>query len=77
LDLGDPPTDTSRKIQPNTGGVKMRIIGIDLAVRSVHKAVVIDEGGHYLTRVVEFHTDVRDLAQLLGTARQGDPSGDL
>jgi transposase len=55
----------------------MRIIGIDLAVRSVHKAVVVDEGGHYLTRVIEFHTGVRDLAQLLGTARQGDPSGEL
>jgi len=60
-----------------TGGVKMRIMGIDLAVRSVHKAVVVDEGGHYLTRVIEFHKDIRDLAQLLGSARQGDPNCEL
>lgn len=55
----------------------MRIIGIDLAVRSIHKAVIADKSGHYLTRVIEFHTDVRDLAQLLGAARQGDPSCEL
>lgn len=55
----------------------MRIIGIDLAVRSAHKAVVIDEGGHYLTRVIEFQTDVRDLAQLLGSARRDDPDCEL
>jgi transposase len=55
----------------------MRIIGIDLAVRSAHKAVVIDEGGHNLTRVIEFHTDVRDLALLLGSARRDDPDCEL
>lgn len=55
----------------------MRIIGIDLAVRGVHKAVVVDERGHSLTRLIEFHTDVQDLAQLLGTARQDDPSDEV
>lgn len=55
----------------------MRIIGIDLAVRNVHKAVVVDETGRYLSRIIEFHTDVRDLAQLLGVARQGEYTGEL
>lgn len=55
----------------------MRTIGIDLAVRGTHKAVVVDERGRYLTGVIAFHTDVRDLAQLLGKARQGDPNGEL
>jgi transposase len=50
-----------------------RIIGIDLAVESTHKAIVIDESGKFITRVIEFETDVRALAQMLGTARQEDP----
>jgi transposase len=55
----------------------MRTIGIDLAVRGSHKAVVVDEQGRYLTGVIKFHTDVRHLAQLLGKARQGDPTAEL
>lgn len=47
----------------------MRIIGIDLAVNSPHKAMVVDESGKFLTRVIEFATDVRDLEQLLAAAR--------
>jgi len=47
----------------------MRIIGIDLAVKSAHKAVIADETGRFVSKVIEFATDVRDLEQLLVQAR--------
>lgn len=47
----------------------MRIIGIDLAVKSTHKAVIADETGRFVSKVIEFATDVRDLEQLLHQAR--------
>ncbi|GAP17325.1 IS110 family RNA-guided transposase [Levilinea saccharolytica] len=48
----------------------MRIIGIDLAVKSAHKAVIADETGRFVSKVIEFATDVRDLEQLLIQARR-------
>jgi len=50
----------------------MRIIGIDLAVKSAHKAVIADETGRFVSKVIEFATDVRDLEQLLAQARGQD-----
>ena len=49
----------------------MRTIGIDLAVKGTHKAVVVDEQGHYVTPVIEFHTRAGELDQLLARAREG------
>jgi len=51
----------------------MRIIGIDLAVRGAHKAMVADETGQYVSKLLTFHTDVHELEKLLSTAR---PKGD-
>lgn len=48
----------------------MRIIGIDLAVKGAHKAMVADETGRFVSKLVTFHTDVRDLEKLLATARR-------
>ena len=47
----------------------MRIIGIDLVVKSTRKAVIADETGRFVSKVIEFATDVRDLEQLLLQAR--------
>ena len=51
----------------------MRIIGIDLAVKGAHKAMVADETGRFVSKLITFHTDVRELEKLLSTAR---PEGD-
>lgn len=55
----------------------MRIIGMDLAIKGTHKAVVVDEQGHYLTPIIEFHTRAGELDQLLARAREGAPDGSL
>ncbi len=49
----------------------MRTIGIDLAVRAEHRAVVVDERGEYVTGVVSFHTAPPALDRLLAQARAG------
>ncbi len=54
----------------------MPIIGMDLAIKNVHKAVIADETGRFVSKVIEFATDVRDLEQLLIQARgQDDQEG--
>lgn len=55
----------------------MRTIGIDLAVASNHKALVVDEGGKALTRLLEVETNALDLAHLLSIARQDDPQAEV
>jgi transposase len=55
----------------------MRTIGIDLAVRAEHRAVVTDERGEYVTGVVAFHTAPTELDQLLAQARAGAAGGEL
>ncbi len=34
----------------------MRTIGLDLAVQTVHKAVVLDDAGHFCTPILTLHT---------------------
>ncbi len=51
----------------------MRTIGIDLAVRAEHRAVVVDERGEYVTPVVPFHTAPVELDRLLAQARASAP----
>jgi hypothetical protein len=36
----------------------MRIIGIDLAVKGAHKAVVADETGRFVSKLITFHTQM-------------------
>jgi transposase len=49
----------------------MRIIGIDLAITSAHKAVVMSEGGQFLTPVLAVTTWPESLSGLLERAREG------
>jgi len=49
----------------------MRIIGLDLAITSAHKAVVMDEHGTFVTPVLAVATWPDDLAALLRRARAG------
>jgi transposase len=55
----------------------MRTIGIDLAVRAEHRAVVADEHGEYVTPVVFFHTAPVELDRLLVQARASAPDCEL
>ena len=51
-----------------------RTMGIDLAVRGEHKAIVADELGRYVTPLLRFHTTAAGLERLLASAREGDSS---
>lgn len=55
----------------------MRTIGIDLAIKGEHKAVVVDEAGNFLTPVLKCHSRADELAAMLATARQGATEGAL
>lgn len=55
----------------------MRTIGIELAVASAHKAIVMDDQGHYVTRLITFSPRASDLDSLLARARQGAVAPDL
>jgi len=52
----------------------MRIIGVDLAVKGPHKAIVADQGGGYLTPVIQLHTRASEVDELLARAREGAES---
>jgi transposase len=49
----------------------MRIIGLDLAITSAHKAVVMDAGGQFLTPVFRVMSWPDELAGMLQRAREG------
>lgn len=51
-----------------------RIIGLDLALTSAHKAVVMDQSGQFLTPVIKVQTGPKELAGLLEQARAGAAS---
>lgn len=55
----------------------MRTIGIDLAVRAEHRAVVADEQGSFVTSVLAFHTAPAELDRLLAQARATAPGCEL
>jgi transposase len=55
----------------------MRTIGLDLAVQAAHKAVVLDESGHFCTPILTVHTRPSELDQLLVRAREGAPSPEV
>ena len=49
-----------------------RIIGIDLAVKGAHKAVVLDQASNtFVSKLLTFHTDPADLDRILDAARAG------
>lgn len=55
----------------------MRTMGIELAVAGAHKAIVMDEGGQFVTRLITFYARAGDLDNLLARARQGAASPDV
>jgi transposase len=55
----------------------MRTIGLDLAVQAAHKAVVLDERGHFCTPILTVHTQPSDLDRLLARAREGALSDEV
>ena len=55
----------------------MRTIGLDLAVQTAHKAVVLDEHGPFCTPILTVHTRPSELSQLLERAREGAPSTEV
>jgi transposase len=55
----------------------MRIIGMDLAVKAEHRAVVVDARGQFLTPVLKITTRAEDLDRLLARAREGAPRSKL
>lgn len=49
----------------------MRTIGVDLAVQGAHKAIVADERGHYITPVLKFYPEAKQLDWLITRACEG------
>jgi len=49
----------------------MRTIGIDLAITSAHKAVILDHRGQALSPVLQVHSNLAELEALLRRARRG------
>ena len=49
----------------------MRILGIDLAVTARHRAILADERGRFISRLLKFSTCEADLDRLYATARKG------
>jgi transposase len=55
----------------------MRTIGIDLSTKGEHKAVVVDERGHFVSPIIHFRTDPASLVRLLEVAQEGNPDRQL
>jgi hypothetical protein len=55
----------------------MWIIGLDLAVQTAHKAVILDERRHFCTPILTVHTQPGELDQLLARARDGAASAEV
>jgi transposase len=55
----------------------MRTIGLDLAVQAAHKAVVLDERGHFCTPILTVHTRPSELDLLLARACEGALSAEV
>lgn len=55
----------------------MHTIGIDLAVKTDHKAVVVDESGRFISPVLHCRTEPGSLKCLLAAAQCDNPDGQL
>jgi transposase len=53
----------------------MRIIGIDLAVKAKHRAIVLGEQNKFITPIISFHTELAALDQLRAQALDGAAPG--
>jgi hypothetical protein len=54
----------------------MRYIGLDLALTTAHKAVVLDEKGQAITNVISVKATTTALEQLFQCARETAPEDD-
>ena len=77
LGLDVEPPDRLPIHRRHVKGGCMRTIGLDLAVQTAHKAVVLDEHGHFCTPILTVHTRPSELYQLLARAREGAPSAEV
>jgi len=59
------------------GDIPMRTIGIDLSAKGEHKAVIVDETGHFVSAVQRFRTEPASLTRLLEMAQKGNADGQL
>jgi transposase len=57
--------------------VEMRTIGIDLSVKSEHKAIVMDERGRFVSRLIPLRSQPAALIGLLAEAQPGNSDGQL
>jgi transposase len=55
----------------------MRTIGIDLSVKSEHKAVIVDQAGRFVSPLLKIHTETASLGRLLEMAQAGNPDGQV
>lgn len=55
----------------------MRTLGIDLSAKGEHKAVIVDEAGHFVSSILRFCTDPASLTRLLAIAQDGNPDQKL
>ena len=52
-----------------------RIIGVDLAVKAAHKAIVLDQSSNrFVSKLLTFHTDPAEMDRLLTAARADAPA---
>lgn len=54
----------------------MRILGIDLATRAKHRAIIANEQGHFIGSVIKFRSRLPDLKRLYAQSRQGMESNE-
>ena len=55
----------------------MRTLGIDLSAKGEHKAVIVDEAGHFVSSILHVRTDPASLTRLLAIAQDGNPDQKL
>lgn len=55
----------------------MRTIGIDLSAKGEHKAVVVDETGHFVSPLLRFRTEPASMTRLLEIAQEGNADGQV
>jgi transposase len=77
MGTGKTATRTPNRSGINQKGVNMRTIGIDLGVVGEHKAVVCNDKGDYISRVINVQTEKGSLDELIAEARRGNPQEPL
>ena len=69
LDLGREPAAHLPHVIARVKGGCMRTISLDLAVLTAHKAVILNQGGHFCSSILTVHTRPSELSHLLARVR--------